>query len=54
VLVADLRWTKAFPVINDGSKLDALYTQNAERILLESVAMSSISARLAAATLGCG
>jgi 5,6-dimethylbenzimidazole synthase len=39
-------------VLNDGSELDRLYRQNAERILLQSVAASMMSAHLAAAALG--
>ena len=54
VVVADFRWINAFPVLNDGSDLDALYKQNAERILLQSVAASTMSAHLAAASLGYG
>ncbi|MGH9689105.1 MAG: nitroreductase family protein, partial [Candidatus Acidiferrales bacterium] len=41
-----------FPVLNDGSALDRHYRQNAERILLQSVAASTMSAHLAAAALG--
>src|SRR5262245_25543282 len=52
VVVADFRFIRAFPVLNDGSELDRLYTQNAERILLQSVAASTMSAHLAAAALG--
>ena len=52
VVVADLRFTRAFPVLNDGSDLDRMYQQNAERILLQSVAASVMSAHLAAAALG--
>ena len=52
VIVADFRFLKAFPVLNDGSELDRLYKQNAERILLQSVAASTMSAHLAAAALG--
>ncbi|MBI4608320.1 MAG: nitroreductase family protein [Candidatus Rokubacteria bacterium] len=52
VIVADFRFVKAFPVLNDGSELDRLYKQNAERILLQSVAASTMSAHLAAAALG--
>src|SRR5262249_46528315 len=43
VVVADFRFIKAFPVLNDGSELDRLYKQNAERILLQSVAASTMS-----------
>jgi nitroreductase len=52
VIVADFRFVRAFPVLNDGSDLDRLYRQNAERILLQSVAASTMSAHLAAAALG--
>jgi len=52
VVVADFRFVRAFPVLNDGSALDRLYHQNAERILLQSVAASTMSAHLAAAALG--
>ena len=52
VVVADFRFVRAFPVLNDGSELDLLYRQNAERILLQSVAASTMSAHLAAAALG--
>jgi hypothetical protein len=31
VIVADFRFVRAFPVLNDGSDLDRLYQQNAER-----------------------
>jgi nitroreductase len=52
VVVADFRFVRAFPVLNDGSELDRLYQRNAERILLQSVAASTMSAHLAAAALG--
>jgi 5,6-dimethylbenzimidazole synthase len=52
VIAADFRFIKAFPMLNDGSELDRLYKQNAERILLQSVAASTMSAHLAAAALG--
>lgn len=52
VVVADFRFVRAFPILNDGSELDRLYRQNAERILLQSVAASTMSAHLAAAALG--
>jgi 5,6-dimethylbenzimidazole synthase len=52
VVVADFRFVRAFPVLNDGSDLDRLYQQNAERILLQSVAASTMCAHLAAAALG--
>jgi len=52
VIAADFRFVRAFPVLNDGSDLDRLYQQNAERILLQSVAASTMAAHLAAAALG--
>ena len=52
VVATDFRWTRAFPVLNDGSELDRLYQANAERILLQSVAAATMSAHLAAAALG--
>ena len=52
VVVADFRYVKAFPVLGDGSELDRMYQQNAERILLQSVAASTMAAHLAAAALG--
>ncbi|HLC42704.1 MAG TPA: nitroreductase family protein [Methylomirabilota bacterium] len=52
VIAADFRLIKAFPVLNDGSELDRKYKVNAERILLQSVAASTMSAHLAAAALG--
>src|SRR5882672_1166096 len=52
VVASDFRWVKAFPVLNDGSELDKMYKQNAERILLQSVAAATMSAHLAAAALG--
>lgn len=52
VVASDFRWTRAFPVLNDGSELDHMYHQNAERILLQSVAAATMSAHLAAAALG--
>ncbi|MQA11248.1 MAG: hypothetical protein GEU98_22365 [Pseudonocardiaceae bacterium] len=52
VVVADFRYVKAFPVLGDGSEQDRLYTENAERILLQSVAASTMAAHLAAASLG--
>jgi len=54
VVVADFRFTRAFPVLMDGSDLDRQYHENAERILLQSVAASTMSAHLAAAALGAG
>jgi 5,6-dimethylbenzimidazole synthase len=52
VVASDFRWVRAFPVLNDGSELDKMYKENAERILLQSVAASTMSAHLAAAALG--
>ncbi len=52
VIVADFRFIRAFPVLNDDSELDRLYRRNAERILLQSVAASTMAAHLAAAALG--
>jgi len=52
VIVADFRFVRAFPVLNDGSELDRLYRKNAERILVQTVAASTMSAHLAAAALG--
>jgi nitroreductase len=52
VVASDFRWTRAFPVLMDGSALDKQYHENAERILLQSVAASTMSAHLAAASLG--
>jgi nitroreductase len=52
VIAADFRFVRAVPVLNDGSDLDRLYQRNAERILLQSVAASTMCAHLAAAALG--
>ena len=52
VVVADFRFVRAFPVLLDDSDLDKQYRANAERILLQSVAASTMSAHLAAAALG--
>ena len=52
VVASDMRWTNAFPVLKDGSDLDRMYHENAERILLQSVAAATMSAHLAAAALG--
>jgi len=52
VVVADFRYVQAFPVLtNDESELNKMYKENAERILLQSVAASTMSAHLAAAAL---
>jgi nitroreductase len=52
VVASDFRWVRAFPVLNDGSELDRMYKENAERILLQSVAAATMSAHLAATALG--
>ncbi|MFP6727085.1 MAG: nitroreductase family protein [Alphaproteobacteria bacterium] len=52
VVVGDFRYTRAFPVLGDGSDLDKMYNENAERILLQSVAAATMSAHLAATALG--
>ncbi len=52
VVVADFRFMRAFPVLLDGSDLDRQYQENAEQILLQSVAAATMSAHLAAAALG--
>jgi nitroreductase len=52
VVAADFRFTRAFPVLRDGSDLDRQYQANAERILLQSVAAATMSAHLAAVALG--
>ncbi len=46
------RFIRAFPVLNDDSEIDRRYKINAERILLQSVAASTMLAHLAAAALG--
>lgn len=52
VVVADFRYIRAFPVLGDDSEQDRIYKINAERILLQSIASSVMSAHLAAAALG--
>jgi nitroreductase len=52
VVLGDFRYTRAFPVLGDGSDLDRMYHENAERILLQSVAAATMSAHLAASALG--
>jgi nitroreductase len=52
VVASDFRWTRAFPRLNDGSEMDRMYEENAERILLQSIAAATMSAHLAAAALG--
>ncbi|MGH7908545.1 MAG: nitroreductase family protein [Thermodesulfobacteriota bacterium] len=54
VIVADFRWVRAFPRLGDGSDLDRTYGQNAERILVQSVAAATMAAHLAASALGYG
>jgi nitroreductase len=53
-IAADFRFVRAFPVLNDGSELDLMYKTNAERILIQSVAASTMLAHLAATALGYG
>jgi nitroreductase len=53
VVCSDMRWVRAFPVLgDDDSDLNRMYRENAERILLQSVAAATMSAHLAAAALG--
>ena len=52
VVIGDFRYTRAFPILGDGSELDKMYHENAERILLQSVAAATMSAHLAATALG--
>jgi len=53
IVASDFRWVRAFPVFKDDqSDLNRMYKENAERILLQSVAASTMSAHLAAAALG--
>jgi 5,6-dimethylbenzimidazole synthase len=53
VIASDFRWVKAFPVLrDDDSDLNRMYRENAERILLQSVAAATMSAHLAAGALG--
>lgn len=52
VVASDFRWVRAFPVLKEESELNAMYHENAERILLQSVAAATMSAHLAAAALG--
>ncbi len=53
VVASDFRWVRAFPVLkDDDSELNRMYHENAERILLQSVAAATMSAHLAAAALG--
>jgi nitroreductase len=62
VVASDFHWVKTFPVLKDDeselnskddeSELNRMYKENAERILLQSVAAATMSAHLAAAALG--
>lgn len=58
VVASDFRWVRCFPVLRDEqgklveSDLNRMYMENAERILLQSVAAATMSAHLAAAALG--
>lgn len=53
VVASDFRWVNAFPVLkDDDSELNRMYRENAERILLQSVAAATMSAHLAAGALG--
>ena len=55
VVVTDFRLVRAFPVLRDDdpdSPVNRPYYENAERILLQSVAAATMSAHLAAAALG--
>lgn len=53
VVASDFRWVRAFPTLgDDDSELNKMYVENAERILLQSVAAATMSAHLAAAALG--
>lgn len=53
VVATDFRWVRAFPMLKDNtSDLNRMYRENAERILLQSVAAATMSAHLAATALG--
>ena len=53
IVAADFRWVRAFPGFHDDDgDLARMYRENAERILLQSVAAATMSAHLAAAALG--
>jgi nitroreductase len=52
VVVLDPRMTWAFPGLMEGSELDQPYHANSERLLLQSVAASTMAAHLAATALG--
>jgi nitroreductase len=51
VVGGDFRFIRAFPVLNDDSETDRIYKLNAERILVQSIAASTMLAHLAAAAL---
>jgi nitroreductase len=55
VVATDFRFVRAFPVLREedpDSEVNRPYYENAERILLQSVAAATMSAHLAAAALG--
>jgi 5,6-dimethylbenzimidazole synthase len=53
VACADMRWVRAFPGFRDDQgDVASMYRENAERILLQSLAAATMSAHLAAAALG--
>ncbi|MGI8716192.1 MAG: nitroreductase family protein [Solirubrobacteraceae bacterium] len=55
VVATDFRFIRAFPVLREedpDSEINRPYYENAERILLQSVAAATMSAHLAAAALG--
>jgi 5,6-dimethylbenzimidazole synthase len=52
VVLVDPRMSWAFPGLMDGSELDQRYHAHAERILMQSVAASTMAAHLAAVALG--
>jgi 5,6-dimethylbenzimidazole synthase len=55
VVATDFRFIRAFPVLREedpDSEVNRPYYENAERILLQSVAAATMSAHLAAASLG--
>jgi nitroreductase len=52
VVVLDPRMSWAFPGLMEGSELDQSYHANSERILLQSIAASTMAAHLAATALG--
>ena len=52
VVLVDPRMTWAFPGLMDGSELDQPYHAHAERILMQSVAASTMAAQMAAVALG--